>query len=329
MALLEVKNLKKYFDTPNGKLHAVEDVSFSIDKGKTLGIVGESGCGKSTLGKALIRMTEPTAGEVYFNGKEITQISLYNFKPMRMQLQMIFQDPYSSLDPRMSVSELIAEPIRTYRLAKNKKELENMVFDLMDTVGLARRLAGVYPHELDGGRRQRIGIARALSLNPEFIVCDEPVSALDVSIQAQILNLLMDLQRDKGLTYIFITHDMSVVKHISDEICVMYLGQVVEFCSVGELFKNTLHPYSQALLSAIPIPSLRKRRERILLKGEITNPVNPKKCCRFARRCPHATELCHTSEPELREMTAKGHFVKCFYAEELTGISKAATEERS
>ncbi len=327
MALIEVKNLKTYFDAPGGKLHAVDDVTFSIEKGETLGVVGESGCGKSTLGKTMIRMTEATDGKVFFDGKEVLGMSQRQFKPMRMQMQMIFQDPYSSLDPRMSVSSLIAEPIKTYKLAKSKKELEKMVFELMDTVGLARRLAGVYPHELDGGRRQRIGIARALSLNPEFIVCDEPVSALDVSIQAQILNLLMDLQRDKGLTYIFITHDMSVVKHISDKICVMYLGQVVEYCPGGELFKNTLHPYSKALLSAIPVPSLHNRRERILLKGEITNPVNPKKCCRFARRCPYATELCHTSEPELRETFVKNHYVRCFHAEELAGISKAVAVE--
>ncbi len=317
MALLEVKNLKKYYNTPGGILHAVDDVTISVGQGKTLGVVGESGCGKSTLGKTLIRMEEATSGEVYFDGQEITKTSLKSFKPMRMRMQMIFQDPYSSLDPRMSVSALIAEPIKTYRLTKSKKELDEMVLQLMDTVGLAKRLANVYPHELDGGRRQRIGIARALSLNPDFIVCDEPVSALDVSIQAQVLNLLMDLQRDKGLTYIFITHDMSVVKHISDEICVMYLGQVVEFCETGELFKNTLHPYSKALLSAIPVPSLRDRKERILLKGEITSPVNPEKCCRFAKRCPHATQLCRESEPPLAESSIKGHFVKCFRAEEL------------
>ncbi|MDY3745652.1 MAG: oligopeptide/dipeptide ABC transporter ATP-binding protein [Lachnospiraceae bacterium] len=319
MALLEIKNLKKYYDTPGGKLHAVDNVTISIEKGKTLGVVGESGCGKSTLGKTLIRMEEATSGEIYFDGTDVTKMSLRAFKQMRTRMQMIFQDPYASLDPRMSVSALIAEPIKTYRLAKDKKAMEQKVFELMDTVGLARRLANVYPHELDGGRRQRIGIARALALNPEFIVCDEPVSALDVSIQAQILNLLMDLQRDKGLTYIFITHDMSVVKHISDAICVMYLGQVVEFCETKELFTNTMHPYSKALLSAIPVPSLNKKKERILLKGEITSPINPAKCCRFAKRCPHATELCRTSEPELVETSVKGHYVKCFRAEELTG----------
>lgn len=327
MALIEVNNLKTYFDTPAGKLHAVDDVSFLIEKGETLGVVGESGCGKSTLGKTLIRMTQATEGQVFFKGENILDMSARKFMPMRMQMQMIFQDPYSSLDPRMSVSSLIAEPIRTYKLAKNKKELEKMVFELMDTVGLARRLAGVYPHELDGGRRQRIGIARALSLNPEFIVCDEPVSALDVSIQAQILNLLMDLQRDKGLTYIFITHDMSVVKHISTKICVMYLGQVVEYCESNDLFKNTLHPYSKALLSAIPVPSLRNKRERILLKGEITNPVNPKKICRFAGRCPYATKRCHTDEPELKETSLKGHYVRCFHAEELAGLNRTEAVE--
>ena len=318
MALLEIKNLKKYYPTSRGLLHAVDDVTLNIEKGKTIGIVGESGCGKSTLGKTLIRMEDATDGEVRFEGQEITGMSQREFKKMRMRMQMIFQDPYASLDPRMSVSQLIAEPLKTYHLAKNKKELDEKVFGLMDEVGLARRLANSYPHELDGGRRQRIGIARALSLNPEFIVCDEPVSALDVSIQAQILNLLMDLQESKNLTYMFITHDMSVVKHISDEICVMYLGQVVEKCGYQELFERPLHPYSQALLSAIPIPSIHNRKERIILKGEITSPVDPKPCCRFAARCPYATDLCRQQEPALRE-TSTGHFVKCHRVEELNG----------
>ena len=319
MALLEIKNLKKYYSTSRGLLHAVDDVTLNIEKGKTIGIVGESGCGKSTLGKTLIRMEDATEGEVRFEGQEITGMSQREFKKMRMKMQMIFHDPYASLDPRMSVSQLIAEPLKTYHLAKNKKELDEKVFGLMDEVGLARRLANSYPHELDGGRRQRIGIARALSLNPEFIVCDEPVSALDVSIQAQILNLLMDLQENKNLTYMFITHDMSVVKHISDEICVMYLGQVVEKCGYRELFERPLHPYSQALLSAIPIPSIHNRKERIILKGEITSPVDPKPCCRFAARCPHATDLCRQEEPALRETGGKGHFVKCHRADELNG----------
>lgn len=316
MALVEIKHLKKYYNTPRGLLHAIDDVTMDIEKGKTIGIVGESGCGKSTLGKTLIRMEDATDGEVYFDGKEVTHMSQHEFKNMRMRMQMIFQDPYASLDPRMSVSQLIAEPIQTYHLAKNKKELDEMVFQLMEEVGLAKRLANSYPHELDGGRRQRIGIARALSLNPEFIVCDEPVSALDVSIQAQILNLLMDLQEEKNLTYMFITHDMSVVKHISDDIAVMYLGQVVEKAEYQELFARPLHPYSQALFSAIPVPSIHNRQKRIVLKGEITSPVNPKPCCRFAARCPYATDLCREREPELRDM-GNNHFVKCHRVEEL------------
>ncbi|MFR3366433.1 MAG: ABC transporter ATP-binding protein [Gallintestinimicrobium sp.] len=316
MALVEIKHLKKYYNTPRGLLHAIDDVTMDIEKGKTIGIVGESGCGKSTLGKTLIRMEDATDGEVYFDGKEVTHMSQHEFKNMRMRMQMIFQDPYASLDPRMSVSQLIAEPIQTYHLTKNKKELDEMVFQLMEEVGLAKRLANSYPHELDGGRRQRIGIARALSLNPEFIVCDEPVSALDVSIQAQILNLLMDLQEEKNLTYMFITHDMSVVKHISDDIAVMYLGQVVEKAEYQELFARPLHPYSQALFSAIPVPSIHNRQKRIVLKGEITSPVNPKPCCRFAARCPYATDLCREQEPELRDM-GNNHFVKCHRVEEL------------
>ena len=316
MALVEIKHLKKYYNTPRGLLHAIDDVTMDIEKGKTIGIVGESGCGKSTLGKTLIRMEDATDGEVYFDGKEVTHMSQHEFKNMRMRMQMIFQDPYASLDPKMSVSQLIAEPIQTYHLAKNKKELDEMVFQLMEEVGLAKRLANSYPHELDGGRRQRIGIARALSLNPEFIVCDEPVSALDVSIQAQILNLLMDLQEEKNLTYMFITHDMSVVKHISDDIAVMYLGQVVEKAEYQELFAKPLHPYSQALFSAIPVPSIHDRQKRIVLKGEITSPVNPKPCCRFAARCPYATDLCREQEPELRDM-GNNHFVKCHRVEEL------------
>ena len=316
MALVEIKHLKKYYNTPRGLLHAIDDVTMDIEKGKTIGIVGESGCGKSTLGKTLIRMEDATDGEVYFDGKEVTHMSQHEFKNMRMRMQVIFQDPYASLDPRMSVSQLIAEPIQTYHLAKNKKELDEMVFQLMEEVGLAKRLANSYPHELDGGRRQRIGIARALSLNPEFIVCDEPVSALDVSIQAQILNLLMDLQEEKNLTYMFITHDMSVVKHISDDIAVMYLGQVVEKAEYQELFARPLHPYSQALFSAIPVPSIHDRQKRIVLKGEITSPVNPKPCCRFAARCPYATDLCREQEPELRDM-GNNHFVKCHRVEEL------------
>lgn len=324
MALVEIRNLKKYFETPAGMLHAVDDVSLEIEKGATIGIVGESGCGKSTLGKCLIRMVEPTDGTICFDGLDVTAMTEREFRNMRTRMQMIFQDPYASLNPRMSVSALIAEPIKTFKLARDKKELESMVLELMDRVGLARRLAGSYPHELDGGRRQRIGVARALSLNPEFIVCDEPVSALDVSIQAQILNLLMDLQEEAGLTYMFITHDMSVVKHVSDEICVMYLGQIVERCDTRELFANPLHPYAQALLSAIPRPTIHNKKEPIILEGELTSPINPVARCRFAPRCAHAVDICFQAEPEMAEFGSKNHFVKCHRVEELSGVTKIA-----
>ncbi len=313
--LIEIKNLKKYFQTPRGELHAVDNVTLNIEKGKTIGVVGESGCGKSTLGKTLMRLHTATSGEVIYKGVDIASMPMKQFKKeYRSDIQMIFQDPYASLDPRMSVLQLIEEPI----LVNNKKMPKDQVLkraqEMMELVGLAKRLESAYPHELDGGRRQRIGIARALSLNPEFIVCDEPVSALDVSIQAQILNLLQDLQKERGLTYMFITHDMSVVKHISDDIAVMYLGQLIEKCPANEIFKNTIHPYSQALLSAIPIPDVHVKRERMILKGELTSPINPKKCCRFAARCPYATEKCHGEEPVLREMKP-GHQVACHYAE--------------
>jgi peptide/nickel transport system ATP-binding protein len=310
MKLLEVKHLKKYFPTAEGMLHAVDDVTFSVDEGETLGVVGESGCGKSTLGKTVLRLTEPTSGEIWYDGKEISNLSAKEFKHLRTEMQMIFQDPFSSLDPRMSVSQLIAEPLQIYHVTHGKEETEKKVRELMDTVGLASRFAKSYPHELDGGRRQRIGIARALALEPRFIVCDEPVSALDVSIQAQVLNLLQDLQAEKKLTYLFITHDLSVVRHISTEICVMYLGQIVEKCASKELFRNTLHPYSQALLSSIPVTRLDNRPERILLKGELTSPVDPPKCCRFAPRCRFATEQCFAQEPKLVDV-GEGHLVAC------------------
>ena len=310
MELLEVKNLKKYFPTSAGIVHAVDNVSFTLKKGNTLGIVGESGCGKSTLGKTILRLTEPTDGKIYFEGEEVSSLSRSEFKRMKTKMQMIFQDPFASLDPRMSISQLIAEPLNIYHVCKSREELNGRVKELMDTVGLTERLSNAYPHELDGGRRQRIGIARALALNPEFIVCDEPVSALDVSIQAQILNLLQKLQKKNDYTYMFITHDLSVVKHISDEIAVMYLGEIVEKCPTKELFSNTLHPYSKALLSAIPVPSLNKSRKRILLKGELTSPIDPKPRCRFAPRCNHACDKCFEREPELKEISS-GHFVAC------------------
>ena len=313
--LLEVKNLKKYFNTPGGVLHAVDDVSFTLERGKTLGVVGESGCGKSTTGRAILRLHEPTSGEVIFEGKDITKVSSQEMRHLRSQMQIIFQDPFASLNPRKTVSEIIGEPLRLYKVHKNKKEQEDHVLELMELVGLSDRLVNTYPHELDGGRRQRIGIARALAMNPKFIVCDEPVSALDVSIQAQILNLLKKLQRELGLTYIFITHDLSVVNYFSDEIMVMYLGKVVEHTTSEQLFAHPTHPYTKALLSAIPVPRLGVKKERILLKGEITSPINPKPGCRFAPRCEYAKECCFTETPEFRE-NEKGQFVACHFAQE-------------
>ena len=308
--ILEVRNLKKYFKTPRGMLHAVDDVSFSIGYGKTLGVVGESGCGKSTTGRSILRLVEPTSGEVIFEGKDITKLSKAEMKLMRKDMQIIFQDPFSSLDPRNTINQTLTETITANKILTKKDEVEDRVLELMETVGLAERLINTYPHELDGGRRQRIGIARALAMNPKFIVCDEPVSALDVSIQAQILNLLDELQDKLGLSYIFITHDLAVVNHFADEIAVMYLGQVVEKAPTEELFNHTLHPYTQALLSAIPIPEILDERPQILLQGEITSPINPPNECRFAKRCPHVCEECRKGAPPLREVSP-GHFVAC------------------
>jgi len=309
-SLLEVRDLKKYFSTPKGLLHAVDGVSFAIEKGKTLGVVGESGCGKSTLGRVILNLLEATGGQVFYKGKDITHLDKVELKQQRKSMQMIFQDPFSSIDPRMMVSEIIGEPLRVYNTTKSKDEYAKRVKELMDQVGLAERVYYSYPHELDGGRRQRIGIARALAIEPEFIVCDEPVSALDVSIQAQILNLLQDLQNSLDLTYIFITHDLSVVRHISDDICVMYLGVLVEKSPAKELFSRQYHPYTQALLSAIPVPQLGAKRGRIVLKGELTSPINVGEGCRFAPRCPHATDQCRRKAPELVEIQS-GHFVAC------------------
>ena len=308
--ILEVRNLKKYFKTPRGMLHAVDDVSFSIGYGKTLGVVGESGCGKSTTGRSILRLVEPTSGEVIFEGRDITKLSGHEMKKMRKDMQIIFQDPFSSLDPRNTINQTLTETITANRILTNKAEVEDRVLELMETVGLAERLINTYPHELDGGRRQRIGIARALAMNPKFIVCDEPVSELDVSIQAQILNLLDELQDKLNLSYIFITHDLAVVNHFADEIAVMYLGQVVEKAPTEELFNHTLHPYTQALLSAIPIPEILDERPQILLQGEITSPIDPPDECRFAKRCPHACEECRKRTPPLREVSP-GHFVAC------------------
>ena len=315
--LIKTEGLKKYFKVPNGWLHAVDGVDLEIKRGKTLGVVGESGCGKSTLGRAILRLHEPTDGKVFFEGEDILQYKGAKLDKLRPNMQIIFQDPYSSLNPRMTVQELIAEPLIINKVYKTKAQVYQRVAELMEIVGLAERLASAYPHELDGGRRQRIGVARALALNPKFIVCDEPVSALDVSIQAQILNLLMDLQEEFGLTYMFITHDLSVVKHISDEIMVMYMGVCVERAPSSELFKNPVHPYTKALLSAIPIPDIDRRHKPVdVIKGEVTNPVNPKPGCRFAPRCPHCTDACLQQNPELREI-APDHFVACVHMDSI------------
>ncbi|BDF72125.1 ABC transporter ATP-binding protein [Oscillospiraceae bacterium] len=308
--LLEVRHLKKYFKTKRGTLHAVDDVNFSIGRGRTLGVVGESGCGKSTTGRVVLRLLEATEGEILFEGKDIRALKGPALRRQRREMQMIFQDPFSSLDPRRTVSESIAEPMRLAGMSGGRGEELDKVFALMETVGLAERLVNAYPHELDGGRRQRIGIARALSVDPKFIVCDEPVSALDVSIQAQILNLMQELQAQRNLTYIFITHNLSVVNHFADDIAVMYLGQIVERSPVEELFAHPTHPYTQALLAAIPVPSIHRRRERVVLRGEISSPVDPKPGCRFANRCPHATAACREADPALREV-GPGHFVAC------------------
>ena len=314
---IEVKNLKKYFNVPGGKLHAVDDVSFTIEKGKTVGVVGESGCGKSTLGRTIIHLLESSGGQIFLDGEDITTLSPKALRKAREKMQIIFQDPYSSLNPRMTVGEIVREPlILSKRFAKADADQE--ADKLMDLVGIEARLRNSYPHELDGGRRQRVGIARAIALKPEFIVCDEPVSALDVSIQAQVLNLLMDLQDEFGLTLMFVTHDLSVVQHISDSICVMYLGQLVEKASTEDLFDHPLHPYSKALLSAIPSVDIHNPSKRILLKGEITSAINPKPGCRFATRCPYATEAC--SQPQKLEEVAPNHFVSCCRVREINQV---------
>ena len=313
-AMIEVEDLKKYFHTPKGELHAVDGVSLSIQTGRTMGIVGESGCGKSTLGRTIIHLLESTGGKIYFEGEDITRVNGKKLHELREKMQIIFQDPYSSLNPRYTVSAAISEPLilsKRYSKAEIRQEVEKIA----DLVGIDRRLMNSYPHELDGGRRQRIGIARALALEPKFIVCDEPVSALDVSIQAQVLNLLMDLRDKKNLTYMFVTHDLSVVRHISDDISVMYLGQLVETSPSKELFKRPLHPYTKALLSAIPMVDVHATVEREVLRGEIVSPINPKPGCRFASRCKYACEKC--SEPQTLREIEPNHFVSCCRVEEI------------
>ncbi|MDP2816218.1 MAG: ATP-binding cassette domain-containing protein [Rectinemataceae bacterium] len=321
--ILQVKQLKKYFRTKKGMLHAVDDVSFAIAQGSTLGVVGESGCGKSTLGRAILRLHEPTSGDILFEGKSILEYRSHKMKEIRTRMQIIFQDPYASLNPRMTISQSISAPLLIQGIYKpaQKEVIQKKIFEMMDLVGLARRLVNAYPHELDGGRRQRIGIARALVLNPKFIVCDEPVSALDVSIRAQVLNLMQDLQERLGLTYMFITHDLSVVKHLSNQIMVMYLGQIVETASPAQLFANPAHPYTQALLSAIPVPDPESRMKRVVLKGELTSPINPAPGCRFAKRCIYAQAGCSEATPLLREIEP-GHTVACFLAKEIVSIPR-------
>ena len=308
--ILDVKGLKKYFKTKSGMLHAVDDLSFTLERGKTLGIVGESGCGKSTTGRAILRLIEPTAGEVYYDGKDVVRCSQKELRALRKDMQIIFQDPFASLNPRFTTFQTIAQPIKINHILTDKKDIERRVYEIMETVGLSERFVNSYPHELDGGRRQRIVIARALATNPKFIVCDEPVSALDVSIQAQILNLLQRLKDDLGLSYIFITHDLSVVNHFADSIIVMYLGRMVEMAPAEELFKNPIHPYTRALFSAVPVPRLHNRRQRIILKGEISSPIDPPDVCRFASRCNYTCDRCQKSEPVMREVQPN-HFVAC------------------
>ena len=307
--MLEVSNLKKYFDTKKGKLHAVDDISFSIRSGETLGVVGESGCGKSTLGRTVLRLIEPTSGEVLLDGNDVTKMNAKELDLCRKDMQIIFQDPFSSLNPRMTVGQIISEPFLIDG-SLGKAEIQKIVLQLMETVGLSKRLYFTYPHELDGGRRQRIGIARALALEPKFIVCDEPVSALDVSIQAQILNLMINLQEQRQLSYMFITHDLSVVRFVSQHIMVMYLGQTVEYAVTATLFANPLHPYTKALLSAVPIPDVHVPFKRVQLEGELKSPINPGPGCRFAARCPYATEKCNAETPVLKELEPN-HMVAC------------------
>jgi oligopeptide transport system ATP-binding protein len=319
--LVEVQNLQQYFPVSGNKLFekkvvkAVDDVSFGIKKGETLGLVGESGCGKTTTGRTLLRLYEPTSGKIFFDGEDITKV---NMLPYRQKMQIVFQDPYASLDPRMTVGDIIGEAIDIHRMAANKKDRQEQIISVLSTVGLNSEHANRYPHEFSGGQRQRVGIARALAVNPQFIVCDEPVSALDVSIQAQVVNMFEQLQEERGLTYLFIAHDLSIVKHISNRIGVMYLGKMVELADSYELAFHSLHPYTKSLISAIPIadPKLSRESKRIVLEGDVPSPVNPPSGCRFRTRCPYADELCAAQEPEWKEVTS-GHFAACHHLDKV------------
>ncbi len=323
-AILAVRGLKMYFPITKGiiiqrhvgNIKAVDGLDFDLYRGETLGLVGESGCGKSTTGRAILQLYKPTAGSVLFEGKELTQINSGDLRRTRRRMQMIFQDPYASLNPRMTVGSIVGEPLEVHNIGDNRKERQERVQELLKIVGLNPYFINRYPHEFSGGQRQRIGVARALAVNPSFIVCDEPISALDVSIQAQVINLLEDLQQEFGLTYLFIAHDLSVVRHISDRIAVMYLGKIVELADRDELYANPLHPYTQALLSAVPIPdpAIEKKRQRIILEGDVPSPANPPKGCNFSTRCPRVMDICRQTDPEFRE-TSNGHFVACFLYE--------------
>jgi oligopeptide/dipeptide ABC transporter ATP-binding protein len=321
--LLVVENLRKYYPIRRGVIprvvghvEAVNDVSFSIGRGETLGLVGESGCGKTTVGRSILRLIEPTGGMVRFDGVDVTKLSAPEMRKLRRRMQIIFQDPYSSLNPRYTVSEIVGEAMRLHGIVKDRREARDVVGDLLERVGLSRNYINRYPHEFSGGQRQRVGIARALALRPEFIVCDEAVSALDVSIQAQILNLLNSLQRELNLSYLFIAHDLAVVKHISDRVGVMYLGEIVEFAETDDLFATPSHPYTRALLSAIPVPIPRRQRARIPLKGDVPSPINPPSGCRFRTRCPLATEVCAGERPPLVEIRPK-HWAACYHLDRI------------
>jgi len=326
--LVSIRHLKKYFHVKGGTLSAVDDISLDINEGETYGLVGESGCGKSTAGRSIVRIYEPTGGEMFFNGQDIYKLSKKEMHGARKNFQMIFQDPYASLNPRMTVMDIVAEPLDIHKTYKNQKERHDKVIELLELVGLNDEHANRFPHEFSGGQRQRIGIARALALNPKFIVCDEPISALDVSIQAQVINLLKDLQTKLGLTYLFIAHDLSMVRYISDKVAVMYLGHIMERSSTINVFENPLHPYTKALLSAIPIPDpvVQKAKHRILLSGDVPSPINPKPGCRFVERCAYAIDRCHKETPELLEVIPE-HFVACHRTMEILDAKNRGAEE--